>query len=278
MTEGAVVAPTGALPVTPASLTADLRALGLAPGATVLVHTSLRALGWVCGGAQGVIEALVAAVGPEGTLVVPTQSGQLTDPAGWSRPPVPPAWWPVIRAETPAYRPDRTPTRGVGVVPETFRGMAGVRRSAHPHLSFAALGPRAEQLVDPHVPEAGLGPDSPLGRLAAGGAFTLLLGCGHESNTALHLAEYHAHPVGRRWTRHGGPVLVGGERRWIEWRDLDHDESDFPAIGAALEATGTDVLIGPVGRATARLMRIDALVGFATGWMRTHREDGTPPG
>ena len=278
MTEAAVVARTPAVPVTPRSLTADLRALGLEPGATVLVHTSLRSLGWVCGGAQGVVEALLAAVGSDGTLVMPTQSGQLTDPSGWSRPPVPPAWWPVIRAETPAYRPDRTPTRGMGVVPETFRALVGVRRSAHPHVSFAALGPRADEVVDPHAPEAGLGPASPLGRLEALGASTLLLGCGHESNTALHLAEYRADWPGRRPVAHGAPVVVDGARRWIEWEDLDHDSEDFPVLGAALEASGADVRLGSVGRGTARLMPIDRLVAFGTTWLAAHRGRSRPAG
>ena len=53
------------------------------PGSVVLVHTSLSALGWVCGGAQAVVEALLDALGPDGTLVVPTHTGSNSDPAEW---------------------------------------------------------------------------------------------------------------------------------------------------------------------------------------------------
>ncbi len=83
---------TSLAPATVASLCDDLRGLGLAVGDVVLVHTSLSSLGWVCGGAVALVEALRCALGSAGTLVVPTHSSDLSDPAGWQNPPVPPAW------------------------------------------------------------------------------------------------------------------------------------------------------------------------------------------
>ena len=79
----------GREPVTPARLAAELGELGLRRGATVIVHTSLSGIGWVPGGAQGVIAALLEVLGDTGTLVMPTHTGHLTDPAGWQAPPVP---------------------------------------------------------------------------------------------------------------------------------------------------------------------------------------------
>lgn len=51
-------------------LTADLCRLGVVAGDVVMVHASLRAVGPVPAGADGVIDALEAAVGPRGTLLL----------------------------------------------------------------------------------------------------------------------------------------------------------------------------------------------------------------
>lgn len=98
-----------AAPVTADSLAADLRRLGVRPGQTVLVHSSLSSLGWVCAGAVAVVEALLTALGPDSTLVAPTHTGNLSDPSGWTNPRVPESWWDTIRAHMPHHR--RPPTR-----------------------------------------------------------------------------------------------------------------------------------------------------------------------
>jgi len=264
MGESDVVRGSGDLPVTVADLTRDLRALGVREGDVILAHTALSRLGWVCGGAQAVIEALLEAVGDAGTLVMPAFSAHLTDPAHWVAPPVPESWWPVIRDGFPAYDPRRTPTRAIGVVAELFRTWPGVARSAHPHDSFAAIGPLAERILHPHELSSSLGRGSPLERLYELDARVLLLGAGHDSNSSLHLAEDLAEYPGKRRIRTGAPMAGG----WTEFEALYFDADDFPAIGAAFGDRSTK---GTVGRGEATLMSQRELVDFGVAWMNANR-------
>lgn len=257
-------------PVTAGSLLADLRALGVHEGDVLLVHASMSKLGWVAGGPQAVVEALLSAVGATGTLVTPAQSGQLSDPAHWSNPPVPAQWHQLIRESFPAYDPYLTPTRGMGQVVECFRQHRATLRSAHPTLSFAANGPHAASILEPHALTPGLGEGSPLSRLYDMGAQVLLLGVDHTNSTALHLAEYRASWPGKQWGTDGGPVRFGDETRWVSYEDLELETEDFASVGEAFAGTGAE-RSGRVGLSTGRLSHLPDLVDFATDWIARHR-------
>ena len=66
--------------VIPNDIKAALKEVGVKKGQAIMVHTSLSSLGYVCGGAQSVIEALLESVGEEGTIMMPTQSWKNLDP------------------------------------------------------------------------------------------------------------------------------------------------------------------------------------------------------
>jgi aminoglycoside 3-N-acetyltransferase len=136
------------LPHTIDSLAKELAACGLAAGQTVVVHSSMSKIGgYIVGGAEGVIRALMKVLTEDGTLMMPTHTTENTDPANWRNPPVPESYWPVIREHAPAYDPRITKTRQMGVIPELFRTWPGVLRSAHPVGSFAAWGKHAHELT-----------------------------------------------------------------------------------------------------------------------------------
>ena len=139
-----------AAPATTRSLVRDLQALGVRHGGVYLVHTSLSALGYVTGGAQAVVDALLETVGDSGTIMMPTFTGDLSEPSVWQNPPVPELWWPILRAEMPAFDPLRSGTREMGRINELFRTYPTVKRSSHPNDSFAAWGPMTERLLDDH--------------------------------------------------------------------------------------------------------------------------------
>ncbi len=256
-------------PASRGSLAQDLRRVGLEAGRIVLVHSSLSRLGWVCGGATAVIQALQDALTPEGTLVMPAHSGDLSDPALWSNPPVPQSWWATIRETMPAYKPEITATRGMGAIAEAFRTWPGVQRSAHPALSFTAWGKNAGQVVANHTLEYSLGEGSPLARLYDLDAWVLLLGVGFANNTSFHLAEYRV--PGAKIVQEGAPILVEGKRAWKTYRDVQVDDDPFAEIGADFEKTG-EVKVGKVAAAETRFFRQRPAVDFAVGWLAARRQ------
>ena len=272
MTEESSIGATKGMPATVQSIRDDLSALGVTPGMVLLVHSSLSSLGWVCGGPVAVVIALEEALGPGGTLVMPTHSGDLSEPSHWKNPPVPEDWWGIIRQTMPAYDVSMTPTRGVGVIPECFRSQEGTLRSLHPADSFAARGPEAEMIVGEHALDFSMGDGSPLARLYDLDGSVLLLGADFRCASSLHLAEYRANYPKKKPTRRGAPVLLEGRRAWLEYQDLDLDDSDFGAIGANFaEETGL-VRSGRVANGMAQLIPQRSFVDYAVKWMEEHRQ------
>jgi len=272
MGEADVIERTGENPVTLDRLTMDLKALGLEAGSCVIVHSSLSALGWVCGGAQTVIMAIEEVIRPWGLLIMPTHSGHLSDPAGWNAPPVPETWWETIRNTMPAFDPDITASRGVGIIPETFRKQPDVVRSAHPQLSFAVWGEDAVEIASGHEPEYSLGEGSPLAKIYQRKGNVLLLGAGYDTNTSFHLAEYRAAFPKKEIIDTGAPVMIDGHRRWKWFKDVHISSDDFGEIGLAFEKKyKQEIRSGKVGLADSRLFPQRLCVDFAVHWMERHR-------
>lgn len=259
-------------PVTVESITSDLHALGVEAGQTVLVHSSLSALGWVCGGASAVVDALQRVVGEDGTVVMPTQSPGNRDPAHMEHPPVPESWYDTIRKQMPPYRPAVTPTRRMGAIAECFRNYPEVRRSAHPQHSFAAWGDDAAFVTEDHSLDYSFGEQSPLARIYDLNGDVLYLGTTHAKSTSLTLAEYRADIDLGTETR-ASAVLVDGEREWVQWEDINFDDEDYLDCGAAFDREHPDAFkTGNVGVGNAKLLDQRTLVDFGVEWFETNRE------
>ena len=259
-------------PVTVESMTSDLNALGVEVGQTVLVHGSLSALGWVCGGAPAVVDALQRVVGEDGTIVMPTHSPGNRDPTDMSATPVPESWYGTVREEMPPYRPAVTPTQGMGAIVECFRSYPTVRRSDHPQHSFAAWGADAAFVTEDHAYDHSLGERSPLARIYDLNGDVLYLGTTHATSTSLHLAEYRADLDLGTETK-ASAVLVEGKREWVQWKDINFDDEDFSDCGAAFEREHPDAFkTGSVGVGNAKLLDQRPLVDFGIKWFEMNRE------
>jgi aminoglycoside 3-N-acetyltransferase len=258
-------------PNTVLTLSQNFSDLGLKPGDVVLMHSAMGKLGWTVGGPVAVIDALLEVLTPRGTLVMPTHTTDNSEPSYWENPPVPESWWPVIRQQMPAFRPEVTPTRMMGAIPELFRTYPNVLRSNHPAYSFAAWGQYAQFVIDGHELEASLGEQSPLARVYDLEGKVLLLGVNHENNTSLHLAEHRASYPAKITVKQGAAWMLGGQRRWVEWEELAYDEDDFAELGTAFEQS-IGYTPGKVGAAEARLVSQRAVVDFAVGWLTANRK------
>lgn len=256
--------------VTVPSLVEDFRKLGVKPGQSLLCHSSLSSLGWVCGGAVAVIQALEECLGPEGTLVMPTHSSGLSNPSHWQNPPVPKLWWDVIRKTMPAFDPTLTPSEHMGAIPECFRKQSGVRRSNHPQVSFAAWGQHADFVTENHSLEHSLGEQSPLARLFELDSTVLLIGVNHDRNTSLHLAEYKAQWSSKSYHTMAAPIMNNKTRTWTEYSDLDLDSDDFLKLGEDFDKIGV-TKTGFVGEASCKLFSQRALIEFAVPWFEKNR-------
>ena len=160
-----------------------LSAVGMRAGQTVMVHCSLSSLGYVCGGAQPVIEALLQTVGETGTIMMPTQSWKNLDPESGVHWQEPQEWWQLIRDNWPAYDERITPTNTMGAVAEMFRTWPGTHRSDHPARSVAANGRHAQFLTENHDLSNIFGDGSPIARLYDLDGYVLLVGVGYDKNT-----------------------------------------------------------------------------------------------
>lgn len=218
----------------------QLRALGVRKGGVLLVHTSFRAVRMVEGGPRGLIEALRAALGPEGTLVMPSWTGDDAEP--------------FDAASTPA-------AEDLGVVADTFWRMPGVVRSSHP-FAFAAAGPQAAEITAGPLPLPPHVPGSPVGRVHGLDGQVLLLGVNHDADTTLHLAELAA-GVPYRLPR-AITVMRDGRPERIEYGENDHCCARFALADTWLRERGLQSE-GRVGHADARLVRARDVVAVALG-------------
>lgn len=255
-------------PNTIRSLEKDLKKLGIKQGDILLVHSSLSSIGWVCGGSQSVIEALINVVGEIGTLVMPTHSGELSDPNQWNHPPVPEEWYEAIYKNMPGFDPNRTSTRGMGKIPELFRTYPNVLRSNHPQVSFSAYGKKANEITSRHPLTPQFGMNSPLGELYRSEAKVLLLGVSYDTCTCFHLSETIVE--GMPQTKMGTAIIENGRSKWQWFKDFDYDSEDFERIGKSFEEIAK-IKKGKIGNAKSILFDLKQGVDFAYEWLSEHR-------
>ncbi len=152
--------------ITRSDIAASLRAMGLAVGDKVMVHSSLSSMGQVEGGADAVVDAFLEVVGSEGTLMVPT----------------------FTHSGCEYFDPLVSPSLN-GAITEAVRARPLAVRSLHPTHAVTVIGPDAEGLVDGDLARGALGRNCALDKLAKAGGWVFLLGVTQDSNSTIHIGE-----------------------------------------------------------------------------------------
>ncbi len=248
-----------------------LEKVGVNQGQTIMVHISLSKLGFVCGGAQVMIEALLESVGADGTIMMPTQSWKNLDPTAGVHWEEPEEWWQEIRDNWPAYNKDITPTNTMGAVAEMFRKWPGTLRSDHPARSVAAYGKCAKYLTENHDLSNIFGEGSPVAKLYDLDGYVLLIGVGYDKNTSLHLADVRAEYPSKHLSEESSAILVDGKRVWKTYETLYVDGEDFEEMGEAFEKAHKVSKV-TLGNGEMILMKQRELVDFAVEWIEANRK------
>ncbi|MCC7438481.1 MAG: aminoglycoside 3-N-acetyltransferase [Armatimonadetes bacterium] len=264
--------------VTKSQLVHDLHAMGVRPGELLMLHVSVKSLGWVIGGPEMVLQALFDVLMPGGTVMM-IASWDSAETA-YSLSELPPEHRQTYYQELPAFDSltSHADWRGMSILAEYLRLWPGAHRSGHP-FSYVAVGPLAKTITEKQPLNYRDGVGSPLAKLCQLGGRVLQLGSPLGDITLLHHAETMANVPNKRVVRYAMPLLQRGKRVWVQIEEfdtlrgiVDWPENYFEAIARQYLTSGRGTM-GKVGSATARLYNAADLLAFGVEWME--REFGT---
>ena len=235
---------------TPKDLASVFRGLGLAEGDSLVVHSSFRSLKPFEADAEAVINVILGLIGPSGNLMLPTFN--------YTRP-----------LPEPHFDPEKTPCR-TGIIPELGRQRKSAIRSFHPTHSVAVIGPDAVLLTERHLDGRAFGIGSPIDRLGEIGGKILLIGVGHEANSAIHVAEERALLAK---VNHYNPMpflRIKAPDGTIVCHQLDSSPSCSAAFGAVEQPLIARDLIadGRLGECRLQLTSVKAVIDLAVDMIR----------
>jgi aminoglycoside 3-N-acetyltransferase len=194
----------------------------------------MSAIGHVSGGADTVVDALLAAIGKRGTLMLPT----------------------FTHGSTKVFNPMASPSTN-GAIPNALWRRADAQRTEEPTHAVAAIGPKAATYCAGHPQNGAFGLDGPIGRLMHGGGYVLMLGVNYETCTMYHVGEM-TMPCGCIDMFGNDYRIVDREGNVVRTRGLAYRSEQCPvpqeSINEAIARAGLERR-GMVGKAPARLTK-----------------------
>jgi aminoglycoside 3-N-acetyltransferase len=242
-------------------------------GQTVMLHASVRKIGWLVGGPEVVLASILDVLTPSGTLMMF---------ASWEDNPYDLVRWTKERQdayirECPGYDPkcSRADRKQMGILTEYLRTWPGAYRSRHP-FSYVAVGEHAKWITADHPWQYRDGKGSPLDKLCELSGSVLLIGAPIANVTLLHHAESIADVPNKRIDRYKMPVVINGKSLWMDFEEydstlgiVDWPDDYFETIVREYLEAGNGCT-GRVGDADSHLFDSVTLNAFGIRWMEEH--------
>ncbi|MDD2920894.1 MAG: AAC(3) family N-acetyltransferase [Anaerolineales bacterium] len=234
------------MPVTPADLKTGLAKLGLNKN-LVIAHASLKSFGFIEGGAETMLEALLSSTRG---IIMPTftYKTMLNPEVGPPRNGINYGSESDLNKMAEAFHRDMPADKMMGILPETLRKHPKAKRSPHPIQSFAGIG--ADAIINSQTI---FDPFAPIRALAESDGWVLLLGVDHTVNTSIHYAE-----------------KISGRLQFIRWallpdrvmecRNFPGDSEGFNSIAPLVEKYTRRVNIGD---ALVQAVHLNSLIRVA---------------
>lgn len=245
------------------SLIEHFKALKIEAGDVIEVHVSLETLGFICGGAEAILSALLKVIGHEGTLITNAHNSLNQDPALLADS--------IPLNEYPLYRKMMVANHGKQSMPNPIDPFAYALQikdltlvSAHPTYAVMAYGKQAKWITQNHALGDAFSEESPYGRCLQLKAKVLLMGSDYSLVSSIHLAEYQSQI--RPLEIKGAAILKEGQRKWVEAMDYAYQSDYFNELGYLLESKHA-VSILSLGNSQSKLFKLEEAIDLAKTYL-----------
>jgi aminoglycoside 3-N-acetyltransferase len=211
----------------------QLKHIGIQNGDVLEVHASLKSIGYVLGGANALLEAILETIGFEGTLVMSAQSSGNSEPAYFQNPPVDVSLYQKVRESIPTFKGKFDDLSGMGLLAVALQKRPSVYFSNHPQVSLMAHGKHAKWITQTHPLNDMFGLKSPLAKMVELKTKVLLIGVDFDRCTGMHLGEYLSNK--RPIIIQGSRMTVGSKEDWVKFLSYDFDSDEFIKVGRIME-------------------------------------------
>ena len=239
--------------------------LGLCNGMTVEVIGSIQDMGFIAGGVQTVVDALIETVGYNGTILMPFNCVGNTEPSTWINPIVQPELVKEIRTKLPPFNPKESETLSNSSIVDNLRRRDGILISYHPNRAYVAWGKYSKLLCNSQPLNFAYSYNSPANKLNDLKGYTLLLGVDYDQATSLLFAQYFNDlaPIGINCAMMDNQ----GKHEYNKFLDIEFDNTISMKAGNVLERNNIVSKIN-IGNAVCKLFPFDIALNFTAKYLK----------